>query len=179
MRATLLPHPDFPAQAVTQIEAEIARTGDALSLRYLVRGAIGALLLPERAAPVRTDALWKHTCFEAFVKPAGGQGYFEFNLAPSAQWAAYGFSGYRADMRNIEIAPPHIETAMSNTEFELRAALNVGALGLPDRCIAAMTAVIEESNGAKSYWSLAHAPGQPDFHHGDSFVLILPASERQ
>ena len=33
---------------------------------------------------------------------------------------------------------------------------------------------IEEQDGRKSYWALAHPPGKPDFHHPDCFVLDLP-----
>jgi hypothetical protein len=36
--------------------------------------------------------------------------------------------------------------------------------------------VIEETNGRKSYWALAHPPGKPDFHHSDCFALGLPAA---
>jgi hypothetical protein len=36
-----------------------------------------------------------------------------------------------------------------------------------------LTAVIEETNGRKSYWALAHAAGKPDFHHKDGFILEL------
>ncbi|HET9510952.1 MAG TPA: hypothetical protein VFO80_07330, partial [Sphingomonas sp.] len=39
----------------------------------------------------------------------------------------------------------------------------------------ALTAVIEETDGTKSYWSLAHPPGAPDFHHPDCFALKVPA----
>lgn len=38
----------------------------------------------------------------------------------------------------------------------------------------AVSAVIEEADGAKSYWALAHPSDKPDFHHPDSFVLELP-----
>src|SRR3546814_3736372 len=31
----------------------------------------------------------------------------------------------------------------------------------------ALSAVIEELDGTKSYWALAHPPGKPDFHHPD------------
>jgi hypothetical protein len=34
--------------------------------------------------------------------------------------------------------------------------------------------VIEERNGRKSYWALAHPPGEPDFHHPACFALELP-----
>jgi hypothetical protein len=33
--------------------------------------------------------------------------------------------------------------------------------------------VIEEIDGALSYWALRHAPGKPDFHHRDAFALEL------
>ena len=35
--------------------------------------------------------------------------------------------------------------------------------------------VIEELDGTKSYWALAHPPGKPDFHHPDCFALTLAA----
>jgi len=38
-----------------------------------------------------------------------------------------------------------------------------------------LSAVIEEIDGTKSYWALAHPPGKPDFHHPDCFALTLPA----
>ena len=39
---------------------------------------------------------------------------------------------------------------------------------------ASLAAVIEEEDGAKSYWALAHPPGKSDFHHTDCFVARLP-----
>ena len=41
------------------------------------------------------------------------------------------------------------------------------------RCKLALTAVVEDDNGTLSYWALKHAPGKPDFHHPDGFVLEL------
>lgn len=38
-----------------------------------------------------------------------------------------------------------------------------------------LSAVIEERDGTKSYWALAHAPGSPDFHNRDCFIATLPA----
>jgi hypothetical protein len=35
--------------------------------------------------------------------------------------------------------------------------------------------VLEESEGTKSYWALAHPPGdKPDFHAADCFAASLP-----
>jgi len=38
-----------------------------------------------------------------------------------------------------------------------------------------LSAVIEETDGTKSYWALRHPPGKPDFHHPDCFALTLGA----
>jgi len=37
----------------------------------------------------------------------------------------------------------------------------------------ALSAVIEDDDGAFSYWALRHPPGKPDFHHPDAFALML------
>jgi hypothetical protein len=40
-----------------------------------------------------------------------------------------------------------------------------------------LTAVLENQDGTKSYWALAHHGGKPDFHLRSSFELTLNASE--
>ena len=37
-----------------------------------------------------------------------------------------------------------------------------------------LSAVLEEKNGTKSFWALAHGDGLPDFHNPDCFVAKLP-----
>ena len=37
-----------------------------------------------------------------------------------------------------------------------------------------LSTVIEATDGAISYWALAHPSDKPDFHHPDSFVLDIP-----
>jgi hypothetical protein len=93
MRRALKLHPDSRAPAVRHIEVEVARPhGGGLLLRYIVSGEIAALALPAVAAPTRADELWRHTCFEVFIQSGPGEAYYEFNFAPSAQWAAYRFA---------------------------------------------------------------------------------------
>jgi hypothetical protein len=36
-----------------------------------------------------------------------------------------------------------------------------------------LAALIEETNGHKSHWALAHPPGKADFHHPDCFACEL------
>jgi hypothetical protein len=75
MRQALKVHPDSLCSAVTYIEVDVMRPcAGSLVLSYLVTGRIGDLRIPAAAAAARTDELWRHTCFEAFVRtsPNGG-----------------------------------------------------------------------------------------------------------
>jgi hypothetical protein len=174
MRLALKLHPGSVCEAVVRIEVDVSRAGPgALALRYVVHGSIANLRLPAPAAPARADGLWQQTCFEAFVREAGQEGYREFNFAPSTQWAAYSFDAYRAGMQEVPIDPPWIETLSNADRYELRATLNLGPAGdIPLQL--ALSAVIEEADGRKSYWALAHPPGKADFHHPCSFAYELP-----
>jgi hypothetical protein len=176
MRLQLRPHPDTPCDAVSSIAVEIERPqGDVVVLRYALTGEIGCLAIPSAAAPIRTDELWRRTCFEAFLRPGDGEAYVEFNFAPSTQWAAYRFAGYRDGMAPAEIAAPQIEVTAGDTTLELAVRLNLAGLALPPSpCRVALSAIIEAASGAKSYWALAHPLGRPDFHHRSSFAYELP-----
>src|SRR5436305_13017231 len=99
MRQALRLHPDSRCGAATGIEVEIARPRRGnLVLTYFVTGKISDLRIPAEAAPTRVHELWQHTCFEAFVRASASTAYYEFNFAPSMQWAAYRFSTYRREM---------------------------------------------------------------------------------
>lgn len=184
MRHILRLHPESVCSAVTQIEVDVARPrARSLALVYIITGKIGDLLLPPAAVAVaRTDELWRHTCFEAFVRVAPGAAYYEFNFAPSTQWAAYRFDGYRSGLRvAAEIGAPRIEMETSPGRYILQASLELDRAvassenGAGDGKIApwrlGLSAVIEEAGGRRSYWALAHPPGKPDFHHSDCFAL--------
>jgi hypothetical protein len=171
MRHTLRLHPDSLCTAATRIEADVARPRPGnLILSYVVSGRISDLRMPPVVAATRADELWRHTCFEAFVRPSAGPGYYEFNFSPSTQWAAYQFSGYRSGMRvATEIAAPRIKVRSTAESYTLQASLELEGLSVPWRL--GLSAVLEETNGRKSYWALAHPPGKPDFHHSDCFTL--------
>src|SRR6202043_881405 len=127
MRESLRLHPDSLCLAATRVEAEVAhpRPGS-LVLSYVVSGNISDLRLPPIAAAARADELWRHTCFEAFVRTSAGPAYYEFNFAPSTQWAAYRFDRYRSGMRvAAEIGAPRIEVRSDEATFTLQAALEL------------------------------------------------------
>lgn len=181
MRQPLKLHPDSRCPAATRIEVDVARPRlGTLELCFAVSGKIGDLRMPPVTACARADGLWRHTCFEAFVRASPGAGYFEFNFAPSTHWAAYGFTGYRGGMRVArEIGAPRFEVESAGACYTLRvtAELN-GVPCLPSDAAwrLGLSAVIEETNGRISHWALAHPPGKADFHHSDCFALELPAA---
>lgn len=150
-----------------------------LWLRYEVAGAVGALRLPAPSSPDRVDGLWRRTCFEAFVRAEGAEGYYEFNFAPSGQWAAYSFHRYRQGMQPAAgIGAPAIALNATRQGFELTAALQLDRVADLPRAATwrlGLSAVIEAADGGVSYWALAHPPGKADFHHADCFALELAA----
>ena len=130
-------------------------------------------VIPALSEPWRAEELWRTTCLEAFFGAAGEDSYREWNFAPSGNWAAYDFSNYREDMARADVgSPPYIRMEDNFTWWALGATIAVEAdrhwrLGL--------SAVLEEKDGTRSYWALAHPPGdKPDFHHPDCFAAQLP-----
>ena len=178
MRQSLRLHPNSLCLAAAHVEVEVARPRPgSLLLSYAVTGKIGDLRLPPVTAGARTDELWRHTCFEAFVRPLPGEAYYEFNFAPSTQWAAYRFDRYRSGMRvATEIGAPRIDVQSGPECYTSRAALDLSRMPRDAPWHLGLAAVIEETSGRQSYWALAHPPGQPDFHHSDCFALeVSPA----
>lgn len=178
MRHGLKLHPDSRCSAVARIEVEIELPRpDRLLLSYVVAGNMADIRIPPVGSPTRGDKLWRHTCFEAFIRASSGAEYYEFNFAPSTQWAAYRFGGYRSGMRAVDpIGAPAIEVQAQPDRYALQVALPLdGVAGLPRHAAwrLGLSAVIEDLTGGLSYWALAHPPGKPDFHHADGFAVEL------
>jgi hypothetical protein len=176
----LIPHPTS-RPTVEKVEFLIWRDGYELDLDVRLFGSPLRVKLPQSDSPSRKDELWHTTCFEAFIRPQGRDAYFELNLAPSGNWAAYHLDSYRSSMREaqIECRPGpevwpkdgvHIQDA--TFDFSREPALDPAIsweIGL--------SAIIEEEDGTKSYWALAHVPGPPDFHNPACFAYHLPPFE--
>lgn len=172
---SLEPHPAHPPLAVSAVGARILGRDDFwLRLRWRIEGA-QALVVPPFAGKGRADELWRTTCFELFLMPAGGPGYSEFNLSPSERWAAYDFAGYRAGMAERRTEREPQGTMRLGSSFAIfDAAIPLSALPHQE-CRINLAAVIEEQGGVKSYWALAHSADQPDFHDPACFVAGLAA----
>lgn len=175
MQFELIAHPGSPARSVRSVVVELTEIAESeVRLAFYVSPA-GSLKLPVPVPSRRADELWRNTCFEMFLKVEGEEGYCEFNLSPSSEWAAYSFTGYRVGMHDLTLTvDPHIECERRGDAFVLEADVDLSAI--PDsRLLTGLSAVIEETDGTKSYWALAHPPGKPDFHHEACFVAELPA----
>ncbi|NML04719.1 DOMON-like domain-containing protein [Sphingomonas sp. G-3-2-10] len=165
----LIPHPANPPAAIQGIEVTADVRHGVSTLSWRVIG--GPPLMAVRSEPERTDGLWQTTCFELFVRPDDGEAYYEFNFSPSTRWAAYRLDGYRTGMADLPLPVPMIEPLADGVR------VTVDLSGLPGGTWGfGLTAVIEEADGTKSYWAIAHPPGKPDFHDPACFALELPAA---
>jgi hypothetical protein len=173
----LICHPETPAVTVESIEVWTKRLENGrLWFRFHLEGQLEALELDEQRPPERTDELWRSTCFEAFLRKSGHDSYLEYNFAPSSQWAAYAFADYRSGGTDLCVkATPEIFLDASEGHFALETEIILAPDWQDEPIDLNLTAVIEETNGTKSYWALAHPPGKPDFHHKDCFALKLEA----
>ncbi len=173
----LVPHPSAVPVHVTGVAARIiGHDAHWLTIRWRVDGA-KALVLPPFAGRARTDGLWQATCFELFVRPDGGTAYAEFNFSPSERWAAYDFAGYRDGMTERAMArQPSCTPRRGGNVLIFDAVLPAVALP-PLPASYALTAVIEEEGGRKSYWAMAHGREVPDFHHASCFAARLAAPQ--
>ena len=171
-------HPDTPADAVRAVTARVWRvTPGVLKLAFVIEGFIDRVRVPEPRPPRMVHGLWQHTCCEGFLRTAGADAYHEVNLAPSGEWAAYGFARYRDGASRVDEAlAPLIAVRRGHDRLQLDAQVELARLSsaYPTSALAAaLAAVVEEDDGRLSYWALHHPPGRADFHHAEAFVLRL------
>ena len=184
MVLVLRSHTDHAPRLSLFVKGAVARrpgSSEAL-ITFKAHGDIAQVLWPDASSEGRTDRLWEHSCFEAFIAPSSGQGYLELNFAPGKQWAAYRFDRYRDGMRDdqeVEIAKiVWCVRNLSVPRVEMHVRVKLPARFEEVEWRLGLSAIIEARDGSKSYWALAHAPGKPDFHNADCFVARLAAPER-
>ncbi len=170
----LLPYAPVEAGTVRALEVTVDYdTGSGtLSLRYGLDADMARIRVPSQRPTSPADELWKHTCFEAFIRSAGTPAYHELNFSPSTEWAAYAFEDYRKGMTPVRVPrSPAIRVGRSVQHLQLDVRFDLRTLSRP--AALALAAVIEDQGGRLSYWALKHPAGKPDFHHPDSFALEL------
>jgi hypothetical protein len=172
----LVPYPasDLPK---IQITGEIERTGNRLSIRYVVTGEIDSVLLPAVSnSAARQDDLWKATCFEFFIAIKDHPRYWEFNMSPSGNWNVYAMEAYRQVNMREELALTQLpfEFKKTNAEISLDISVDLNPILEPAQVLQiGVTTIIQTNDSSESYWALAHPGPHADFHLRESFTLVV------
>lgn len=162
------------------ITGHLSFSGGTLEIAYQLLGDLAQLSLPAPASPPeRRDLLWETTCLELFLARRGANGYWEFNLSPAGHWNVYRLERYRQGLtpepayQQLPFQVEHHGSALTTQQLtltlrcplppSLRPGLEVG-----------ITAVIQRSDGALSYWALHHPAAEADFHHRGGFTIRVP-----
>jgi len=176
-RIDLRRHPSTRAEAVRAIQVLVRRSAGAeLQMTFRLDGDIPRIQVPLPGVPRIATELWRHTCFEAFIALEGQAAYHEFNFAPSGEWAAYAFSGYRngGPLAN-ERMRPHIAVRSTGSRLELDALVRLDVLSAvhPHASLRIGLSAVIEACDRLSYWAIHHPADKPDFHDADGFALLL------
>ena len=178
----LLPHGSGAAEAMLAVAARAELDGlrKVVRFSYRLTGDLSHVEIPPSGPPCRGERLWEHTCFEAFVAPASGGGYFELNFSPSTQWAAYAFDDYRHGMRDFALVQaPSIAVTATAVELSVTAAMELAAFpAAPWPWRIGLAAVVKDRSGGRAYFALRHRREEPDFHDLAGFTAWLDGSAR-
>ena len=177
MQFNLVPHPATPPSDLElKVWAKVEHAGAlgataTTSIWFGIGAPADRFVIPPPVEPARAEDLWQSTCFEAFLQAAHEGGYREWNFAPSGRWSAYEFAKYRADRTDADVAAPYVRIEDNLTWWALGATIAVDA-GI--EWLLGLSAILEEKDGTKSYWALAHPDGdKPDFHDPVCFAARL------
>jgi hypothetical protein len=155
------------------ILATLSRVNTGWSLVFKLEGPLNQLIIAKRAEhPQRKDELWKHTCFELFLREHQSSRYHEFNFSPSGDWAHYEFEHYRhrtQDERPILVVT---KWEVEKTAATLEAVVEPDVTAKQPAHIG-LSAVLCSSDKKLHYWALTHPAAEPDFHHFDSFTVNM------
>lgn len=150
------------------VSGDVVIADNVLSVIFYWQDPRARILFADRHNNERRYELWKTTCFEVFLQPAGQEEYIEINIAPTGEWDAYTFTRYRQPQ------PPQRSECITLLHFDwrsngLEAQFAFAGKHMEWRC--SLTAVIELQDHSKHYLALKHATDKPDFHHHESFIL--------
>jgi hypothetical protein len=141
-------------------------------LRKLPDSVVIPLFDPSRAK--RKDNLWEHTCLEIFIGSKYGEAYKEFNLSPSGDWNVYSFKGYRKGMISDHAftSLPFDVLLIPVRGLDLKIEIDNDLVPITADTLIGISAVLEHSNGIKSYWAINHPKPTPDFHAKEGWIAL-------
>ncbi len=163
---------------------------------FAARRASPALLHPEAQEGRFQQGLWQYDTAEFFIAPAGGEPYFEFNLAPNGAWWAAVFTSPRVMNPNAPTVPPGIVATGRATaggwECEARIPLpllrqlginpapatkaNAAPTAAPAPCRLAVDAILN-SPTQQFLTTAADLTGRPNFHRPWSWETLACSPE--
>ena len=160
-----------------KISADLLRIdASEVVLTFEVTGNIDLIQWPSELPLIaeRKDALWEHTCLEAFFSPSteSSAPYVEINCAPQGHWNFYQLTSYRQGLAPLSEGKV---TLKSREQIPGGVKFSILAKGLPwnGPLHVGLTAVVEMADGEMSYWALSHAENEADFHSKKSFTLTI------
>ncbi|WP_413568209.1 DOMON-like domain-containing protein [Bdellovibrio sp. HCB117] len=163
----LIPFTNTAQTNLFKVAAEIeAISHDTHLLNFEIQGPVERILWPAPAViESRQDELWKTTCLEAFLSSGNTatDSYLEINCSPNGNWNAYKFSSYRQGMVPAADVSVRLQERTGETQ-RVRFQIEIKGFNASEAVFHGLTAVIEFTNGEKSYWSLKHADANPNFH---------------
>jgi hypothetical protein len=179
MQLNLVPHPKTPTSGPPfKVWVNVEHSGAfgvtaTTNIWFCVGAPAERFTIPAlEEEPSRKEDLWDTTCFEAFLRIPGADAYQEWNFAPSGDWAAYDFTSHREGRTDADVNAPYIRVEDNLTWWAMGATISVDAAATWALGVAA---ILEEKDGTKSYWAMAHPPGEkPDFHDPTCFAAHLP-----
>jgi hypothetical protein len=178
MQLNLVCHPATPPSGpMFKLWANVDHAGSlgataSTNIWFGIGAPLSRFTVPPETEPSRAENLWESSCFEAFLRIPGADAYREWNFAPSGEWAAYDFASHREGRTEADVAAPYVRVEDNLIWWALGATIAVDAEAV---WALGVSAIIEEKDGTKSYWALAHPPGdKPDFHDPACFAAHLP-----
>jgi hypothetical protein len=163
MKFELLP---FSENINFSISASSMQKNGRLIIRYEIKGPISTLSLSPQN---KTEPIWKSSCLELFLS-TGDTSYDEFNISLDGRVESYSFFNYRELEEKAKTLCTINKTETTATSILLE--ISVVKLS-SDKVIGNLSAIIEEVNGEKSYWSLQHSSEKPDFHNSHFWKLLI------
>jgi len=174
LQTRLRPFGGEAIHGVQSISFQAVRQNEALRMDYHLLGNPEHIEMSLEPGGCRRDELWQTTCFEAFLRQDGAEGYIEFNFAPNGDWAAYQFDHYRSLPCDLEISAPVITCSVTSDGI----VVSVSVSGLPTvyqapNILLGPAVIIESQDKTRSYWALHHPLSKPDFHDAKNFKVRL------
>lgn len=160
MKIDLLP---LPHTSDFTVSAELNANNNSSLLKITLTGDISEVSLSESDH----EELWRHTCFELFIRDRHGEGYEEINCSPGGRFSRTYLSSYRNvhSVREFHTAPDIICSRQGDScEY----AICFAGIDIVQGEIA-VAVITADDRGTRRFWGMNHRGDIPDFHHDDNF----------